>query len=141
MALYPFKDLIFQITDTGGGLRDVSPYLTDASLKLLRELIDSVAAGDGGYRFQPGLQKSTIELDFLWSEDANVGPDVVFGGLYTHTAATAWDMGAEGKSTGDIKYSGNCWVESWEITGKVAGLMSGHASIKIDNTVTRGTYA
>lgn len=141
-TFYPSKDVVFQITDTAASLRDVSPYIISIEGPPgMRELIESTALGDSGRKWQPGLQNGTFSMELQWSDDANVGCDTVFGPLREHTASTAFDFGPEGKTSGDIKYYGNCWVRNYAIVGRVGDIVKARVEIQVDGAVTRSTYS
>ncbi len=133
---------VFQITDTGAGLRDISANILSVSgLPGPRELIDVTAFGDSGHKSIAGLENVVITLEMMWTELATTGSDTIFGPLSRHTAATAWDCGPSGKTTGKIKYSGTCWVRNYEITGRVGAILTARAELQVEGVVTRGTYA
>mgnify|MGYP001587382477 CR=1 FL=1 len=52
----------------------------------------------------------------------------------------AWDYGPEGKTTGDVKYSGNCWVRSYTIVSRVGDVVKARVELQVDG-VTRGFRA
>lgn len=141
-TFYPSKDAVFQITDTSSSLRDISPYIISIDgLPGSRELVESTALGATGREWQPGLENVTIVLELQWSDDANVGADTVLGPLSRHTAATAFDFGPEGKTSGDIKYSGSCWVRNYTILGRVGDIVKARCEIQVNGAVSRTTYS
>ena len=142
MALFDSKTSVFQIVDIGGTLRDVSAYIKSIDgLPGGREMKDVTALGDAGRMHKPVLENVTIKLELMWSTDANVGPETIFGPLRTHTAATAFDYGLDGKTVGKVKYSGNCWVAEWVAPMRVGELTMGMVTMPVNGVVTRGTYA
>lgn len=144
MAFFDSELSVFQITDTGANLRDISAYITSIDgLPGVRDLNVATALGDGGEKFHPTLERVTITIELMWSDDALVGPDTVFGPLRTHTSAVAFDYGPEGKGTaggGDEKYSGNCWVRDYAITSRSGNMVTARVELKVDGKVTRGNY-
>ncbi len=142
-VFYPSKDSVFQITDTGGNLRDISPYIISIDgLPGPRELIESTALGASGREWQAGLENVVITLELMWSDDSNVGADTVLGPLSRHTAATAFDFGPEGKAAGDIKYTGSCWVRNYAITARVGDLVKARCELQVNGALsTRTTYS
>ena len=142
MAFYDSSISVFQVTDTGAVLRDISAYITQiGGVPGVRELTDVTSLVDTGKKWNPSIEDVTITLELLWSEDASVGPDTVLGPLRTDTTARAWDYGPEGKVTGDIKYSGTCFVRSYEVVSRVGSHVVARAELKVNGVVTRGTYA
>ena len=141
MALFDSQQSVFQITDTGASLRDITPYVVSIDgLPGPRELAEATSLNDTGRKFYPTLENVVITLELLWSDDANVGSDTVLGPLRTHSAAVAFDYGPEGKTGGDVKYSGNAWVRDYRITSRVGNMVTARCELQVNGTVTRGTY-
>lgn len=140
MAFFDSEISIFQIND--GSLRDISPYITSIDgLPGVRDLNVATALGDGGEKFHPTLERVTITLELMWSDDASVGPDTVFGGtLRERGVVSAFEYGPEGKVNPDIKYSGNCWVRDYAITSRVGNMVTARVELKVDGKVSRGNY-
>ena len=141
MAFFDSKASVFQITDTGVSLRDISAYITEVSgLPGPRNLHEVTALGDSGAKFIPGLENVAVTLSGVYNDTATSGPDAVLGPLRTHTSAVAFDYGHKGKTSGYPKYSGNCWVQTYEMGSKVRNRVEWSARLQVDGTVTRGTY-
>lgn len=141
MTMYDSHQSVFQITDTGSTLRDITPYIVSVDgLPGPRELGEATTLNDSGRKWYPVLENGTITLELLWSDDASVGSDTVLGPLRTHGSAVAFDYGPEGKSGGDIKYSGNAWVRNFQITSRVGSLITARCELAVNGQVARGTY-
>jgi hypothetical protein len=141
MVLVDSQQSVFQITDTGAQLRDITPYVVSIDgLPGPRELAEATTLNDTGRKFYPTLENVVITLELLWSDDASVGSDTVLGPLRTHNAAVAFDYGPEGKSVGDIKYSGDAWVRNYQITSRVGNMVTSRCELQVNGTITRGTY-
>ncbi len=141
MVKFNSKDSIFQITDTGASLRDISTHITNIDgIPGERELNEVTGLGDAGRKWIPGLENVTITLEGVYDTTASTGPDVVLGPLRTNASATAWDYGPEGKSSTETKYSGNCYVRRYEIISRVGDQVIWRAELQVDGVVTRGTY-
>lgn len=142
MAVFDSKNAKFQITDNGATLRDISAYVIGVrGLPGAREVYDVTALGDGGRKWLPGLENVVITLDLMYSSTALVGADTVLGPLRTDTTARAFDYGPEGTATGKIKYSGSCFVRSYEALSRIGDVVRAVAELVVDGQVTRGTYA
>lgn len=139
---YDSQQTIFQITDTGGDLRDITPYIVSIEgLPGVRELAEATTLNDGGRMFHPTLENSVITLELIWSDDVLVGSDTVLGPLRTHGSAVAFDFGPEGKVNPDIKYSGNAWVRNYPILARVGNLVMCRCELQVNGQVGRGAYA
>ena len=141
MAFFDSKVSKFRIDDTGAVLRDISAYITEVrGLPGPRALNEVTALGDSGARFIPGLEEVTLTLSGMFDNTATSGPDAVLGPLRTHTSAVDFEYGPKGVATGDVKYSGTCWVLSYELRSRVGNLVEWSASLQVEGTVTRGTF-
>ena len=141
MAFFDSKVSKFLIDDTGAIQRDLSPYITEVrGLPGPRALNEVTALGDSGAKFVPGLEDVTITLNGMFDNTATSGPDAVLGPLRTHTSAVDFEYGPEGSGTGNLKYSGTCWVVSYELRSRVGNLVEWSATLQVEDTVTRGTF-
>ena len=141
MTFFDSKVSKFRIDDTGGVLRDISAYITEVQgLPGSRALNEVTALGDSGARFIPGLEEVTLTLSGMFDNTATSGPDAVLGPLSTHTSAVDFKYGPKGVTTGDVKYSGTCWVLSYELRSRVGNLVEWSARLQVEGTVTRGTF-
>lgn len=141
MGFFDSKVSRFLIDDTGGVQRDLSAYVTEVrGLPGLRALNEVTALSDSGSRFIPGLEDVTIVLGGLFDDTGTSGPDAVLGPLRTHTSAVDFEYGPKGSSAGQVKYSGTCWVVSYELGSRVGALVQWSATLQVEGTVTRGTF-
>jgi len=122
-------------------VKDLSPYLVSIDgLPGPRELIDVTPLSATGHAFIPSLENVVVTLELHWSDDAGVGPDIVIESLRDYTTALHFDYGPEGRATGDVKYSGTCWVRNYQITSQVGSQVKARAELQVEGVVTRGTY-
>ena len=141
MAFFDSKVSKLLIDDTGGTQRDLSPYITDVrGLPGLRNLNEVTALGDSGAKFIPGLEDVAITLSGIFDDTSSSGPDAVLGPLRTHTSAVDFEYGPKGSGSGNAKYSGTCWVLSYELRSRVGNLVEWSAALQVEGTVTRGTF-
>jgi len=132
---------VFQITDTGGTLRDISAYvIAIRGLPGEYPLYDVMAFADEGMTSVKGKPNISFEVDLKWSVDANVGPDTVLEPLVESDNAVAFDYGPRGKSATNTKYSGNCLVERFVISSVIGSDIEATAFLRVNGKVTRGTY-
>jgi hypothetical protein len=141
MAFFDSKVSKFLIDDTGSVQRDISTYVTEVrGLPEPRVLNEVTALGDSGAKFVPGLENVAIVVNGLFDNTATSGPDAVLGPLRTHTSAVDFEYGPEGSGSGDVKYSGTCWVVTYELKSRVGKLVEWSGTLQVEGTVTRGTY-
>lgn len=142
MAKVHGKSGVFKIDGTeGGALVDISSSVKSVTESLPAELADITALGDSGHKSVPGLLNGTLTLDLFWDAAAS-NVDAIFGAAALGQAATrSFEWGPEGSTTGKVKYSGEVWVASYEITGSVDDVVSATVELQIDGVATRGTFA
>ncbi len=136
MAFFDSRASRFLIYDAGGVKRDLSAYLTEvAGLPGARGLTEVTALGDGGASFVAGLEEASIALRGLFDDTAAGGPDAVLGPLRAHASAAAFEYGPAGAS--GPRYSGRCWVVSYELRSRVGRLVEWTAALQVDGAVSR----
>ena len=147
MAFFDSKVSVFRIDDTASTLRDLSAAITSIDgLPGPRNLNEVTALGDSGARFIPGLENVQFSLSGMYNDQAVQaspslsGPDNVLGPLRTWTSAVDFEHGPEGGASGDVKYSGTCWVTTYEIKSTVGNIVEWSASLQVEGTVARGTF-
>lgn len=142
MAKFNSRVSVFQVTDTGGALRDISQYVAEITgIPGERELNEVTALGDTGRKHIAGLENVRGEVSGHYDDTATTGPDAVLGPLRTDDTARAWDFGPKGKTTGFVKYSGDLKLSNYEITSRVGDIVSWRMTFQVQGVVTRGTYA
>lgn len=141
MELFDSQQSVFQIRDTIGYLRDITPYLVAIDgLPGPRELAEATSLAVGGRMYYPILENAVITLELLWSDDGEIGSDTVLGPLRTHSAAVTFDYGPKGKAQGDIKYCGNVWVRNYQILTRVGQMITARCELQVNGQVERTTY-
>jgi hypothetical protein len=141
MAFFDSKVSKFLLDDTGGSQRDISAFITEVrGLPGARLLNEVTALGDGGARFIPGLEDVVILLAGLFEDTATSGLDAILGPLRTHTSAVDFEYGPEGSTTGDVKYSGTCWVAQYDLRSRVGSQVEWVCALQVEGTVARGVF-
>lgn len=137
---------VFTLYDGASLQLDLSRYLTSIDgLPGPRELLDVTPLSASGHAFIPSLENVKITIEMNWSDDANDSaygaPDVLLEGARRATAVRLFEYGPEGKVTGMVKYSGNCWLTNYQITSRVGSQVTCRAELQVDGTVARAVTA
>ena len=141
MALFDSSRSRFLLDDNGGTQRDLSLYLTLIDgLPGARTLRETTSMSDTGRTFLPDVEDGSVELRGLFDDTATSGPDAVLGPLRTHGSAVDFEYAPEGTAVGSTKYSGTCWVETYELRAHVGSLVEWAALLRVEGAVSRGTY-
>ena len=122
----------------GGVRRDLSAYLTEVGgLPGARGLTEVTALGDDGVSFVTGLEDAAITLRGLF-DDADVGgPDAVLGPLPRPRERRRLRVRAVGCEAVGPRYTGKCWVVSYELRSRVGRLVEWTAGLQVDGAVAR----
>lgn len=99
------------------------------------------AFSDGGERFIRGIEGTTFTVSGVADTAASTGSLTVLNGLRTTETTASFEYGPEGGTTGKIKYSGECWLESLTVDAAVKDAIKFSATFRLDSTVTVGTYS
>lgn len=136
MAFVAGKNTHLSVDNVSGTLTDISSY-TDSIDGLPGNLDheDTTAFGDDGTRSIPTLENTTFSVSGSW--DAAL--DAILGA--SRATARTFEFGPAGDGSGAVKYSGECYIQSYTVSTSASGKVSWSASLKVDGTVTRGTFA
>ena len=138
MAFIDGKGSRFSITDTSGTMRDLSAYITEVrGLPGERALNDVTALGDSGTRFKPGGESVVFTLRGLFDDSAAVGADAVLGTLRYHDTPTRFEYAPAGLTADSPRYTGDCWVKSYEILSRAGEPVSWGATLQVEGTTNR----
>lgn len=133
----------FVITQSDGTTtRDLSAFLTGVDgLPGSRELIDTSKISDSGRTFTPGLVNGTFVLEGNY-DNVNPGPDRALTDILAMSTATAFAYHPTGDDCGtspvNRAFSGDCWLRSYTITGRVASVITFRAEGQVEGIVTIG---
>jgi len=143
---YDARDQIFTIVDSNGtSTRDLSKFLTGIDgLPGTKELIDTSKIGDSGRTFTRSLWNGTATLEYLYDAATTSGINIILDNLIDMSSSTPFAYGPTGSSSGaspvNRRISGNIWVRSNVITGRVASAISGRVDMQVEGVVTLGTW-
>lgn len=136
------KDSYFAVDDSGGTLRNISGHTDNVSgLPGARALSEVTSYGDSGDRFIPGTEGTAFTVTGQFDSSASTGSATVLNGLRTASATSSYEYGPEGNTTGDIKYSGECWLESFTVDASVKEKVPFSATFRTDNAISVGTFS
>lgn len=141
MSFVHGKNAVFKLDDSGGTLRTLTSYVDNVTgLPGGRNLNPVTVFGDGGEKSIPGLQNVSFTIKGSFDSTATTGPNAVINSLRTATATATFEYGPEGGSTGNTKFTGECWLENYVVDASVEDKVSFSADFKVDGTVTSTTY-
>lgn len=131
------KSTAFKVDNSSGTLTDISNTLTDVTFPQTIETAETTAFGASAKTYIVGLTDSTISVSGTW--DATV--DAHLAGILGQTASVSFEYGPEGTTSTYIKYSGECYLTSYEKSGSVGDAVKYSAEFQVTGAVTRGTWS
>jgi hypothetical protein len=131
------KSTVFKVDNSGGTLTDISNTLTDVSFPQTVETAETTSFGSSAKTYIVGLTDSTISASGNF--DATV--DAHLAGITGQSATVSFEYGPEGSTTGQVKYTGEAILTSYEKSGAVGDVVTYSAEFQVTGAVTRGTYA
>lgn len=141
MSFVHGKSSIFKLDDSGGTLRTLTSYVDSVQgLPAGRNLSEVTVFGDSGTKSVPGLVNATFTISGHFDSTATTGPNAVLNSLRAASATASFEYGPEGSSTGNTKFSGECWMTEYTVNSAVADKVGFSATFQVDGTVTAGTY-
>lgn len=130
------KSAVFKIDDSGGTLRDISAYLEDISFPRSIETAETTTFGKSAKTYITGLTDSTISISGKFDSTA----DGYLAGIIGQSATVSFEYGPAGSTGGNVKYSGECIMTSYEVSATVGDVVTATAEFQVTDTVTRGTW-
>lgn len=131
------KAAVFKIDDSGGTLRDISNTLNSVSFPREAEVLETTSFGSSDRSYVVGFKNQTISIE--GSFDATV--DGYLAGALGATDSLSFEYGPEGSTATYTKYTGECFLTSYETSAGVGDIVSYSAEFQITGAVTRGAYA
>lgn len=133
MAFVAAKSAQFTLAGT-----DISAYTdTVSGVNNSTDMLETTAFGNTSKAFIGGLRNGDkITVSGKWDSALHSTVSALLGSANS----SAWVFGPAGSTAGNAKFSGNCFVESYEVGATVAGLVTWSASLQITGNVTIGTY-
>lgn len=130
------KSTDFRIDNSGGTLTDISAYCDSVDFPQTIETAETTTFGDSNKDYIVGLKDATISFSGKW--DATL--DGILAPIAGQTASVSFQYGPAGSTATNVKYTGECFLTSYQITGAVGDVVTFSAEAQVTGAVTRGTY-
>jgi hypothetical protein len=137
MAFVAAKNSVFTLDNAGGTPTDISAYIDSVSgIANTTDMLDTTVFGQDSKSFAPGLRNGdTISISGKW--DATLNTHIT--GLLGLTSSSTFSYSPAGTGGGTPKFSGECFVASYEVSSAVADLVTFSLSLQITGDVSIGT--
>lgn len=142
MAFFDSKSSVFFLDDVGTTEREITDSMDELDGLPGQIALDEVTTfNDTGEKNVQGIKRATITIGGPWNDAATTGSDVVLGGLFNGQTVTAtFKYGPKGDTGGFVRYTGECWLESYTPASRVGARVGWRATLRVDGVVTRDTF-
>jgi len=133
MAFVSAKSAQFTLAAT-----DISAYIDSVGgLDNNTDMLETTSFGATSKTFIGGLRNgSTIQISGKWDATLHTTVNALLGSA----TSSAWVFGPAGSTVSNVKFSGSCFVQSYEVSAQVADLVTWSATLQVTGNVTIGTY-
>jgi len=131
------KSTVFKVDNSSGTLTNISDTLTDVSFPQSVDTAETSTFGSSAKSYVVGLTDSTVSISGNF--DATV--DAHLAGILGQAASVSFEYGPEGSTNGFVKYTGECYLTSYEKSGAIGDVVTYSAEFQVTGAVTRGTYS
>lgn len=142
MAFVHGTNTYIAVEDSAGTLRDISQYCNSVSgLPGTRDLAETTSFGANGTQSIPGLENVSFSIGGSFDPTTTTGPHAVLSSLRTAATFHGFEYAPQGNTTGNILFTGDCWLSKYEIESKVDDAVSFTAEFQVEGVVTVGTVS
>jgi hypothetical protein len=108
--------------------KDVSASVIGITPRFGRVLTEGTTLGASHERVHPGIALTSIDVEFLFNQDATVGSDTVIGPLLGSKIPVSWEYYPGGEA--GSKFSGDCVLEAYQPITKVGSLVNATCTLR-----------
>ena len=131
------KNASFKVDNSSGTLTDISNTLNSVTFPREIETLETTSFGSSNRSYVVGFTGATISIE--GSFDATV--DAHLAGILGQEASVSFEYGPEGTTSTYVKYTGECFLTSYETSAGVGDIVSYSAEFQVTGAITRGTFA
>ena len=141
MAFIHGKKSKFEIDNAAGTPVDISAYCDEVSLSRDIETAETTTFGDNAKEYIIGLTDATISVSGKFDAAGASTVDSVLAGTLGQDASVsfAYTPGGGSASSTNPKYTGECYLTSYEVSGSVGDVTTFSASFQCTGAITRTT--
>lgn len=133
MAFVSAKSAQFTLAGT-----DISAYIDSVGgLDNNTDMLETTSFGATSKSFIGGLRNgSSVQISGKWDATLHTTINALLGSA----TSSAFVFGPAGSTASNVKFSGTCFVQSYEVSAQVADLVTWSATLQVTGNVTIGTY-
>jgi predicted secreted protein len=130
------KSTSFKVDNAAGTLTDISNTLTDVSFPQTVETAETTSFGSNAKTYVVGLSDATISI----SGNFDTTVDTHLSAITGQTATVTYEYGPQGTTAGNVRYTGEAIVTSYEKSGAVGDVVTYSLELQATGAVTRNTF-
>jgi hypothetical protein len=131
------KNASFKVDNAAGSLTDISTTLNSVTFPREIETLETTSFGSSNRSYVVGFTDATISIE--GSFDATV--DAHLAGILGQEASVSFEYGPEGTTSTYTKYTGECYMTSYETSAGVGDIVAFSAEFQVTGAITRGAFA
>ena len=131
------KNASFKVDNSGGTLTNISDTLNSVTFPREIETLETTSFGSSNRSYVVGFTDATISIE--GSFDATV--DAHLAGILGQEASVSFEYGPEGTTAGQVKYTGESFMTSYETAAGVGDIVTYSAEFQVTGAITRGAFA
>ena len=131
------KNASFKVDNSGGTLTNISDTLNSVTFPREIETLETTSFGSNNRSYVVGFTDATISIE--GSFDATV--DAHLAAILGQEASVSFEYGPEGTTAGQVKYTGEAFMTSYETSAGVGDIVTYSAEFQVTGAVTRGVFA
>ncbi len=137
MSFEPGNLQVLKLDNSAGTLVDLSQYINSVGYPKEVNALETTTLGKTAKTYIVGLSDGTVSLSGPW--DAVL--DAQMASILGQAGVTkTYEYGPQGLTGGEVKYTGECILTSYETSGEVDGLVEWSAELQLSDTQTRTTW-
>jgi len=128
-TVYDSLESVLKLND-GSTLRDITPNIVSITPRFASQIHDATALGATHERPYVGMSLTSLDLELVYNEDANVGTDTVLAALLEETDPLAFEYYPRGTGAGKTKFYGTGLIENYQPLTRVGSLIRATATLR-----------
>lgn len=138
MAFQHGRDASFGIGTAGAEttVQQIEQYCDELSFPEEMDASQTTTFGQTAHTYVVGMKDTTASV----SGKFDPALDDIIGPLLGHETPIDFEYGPVGPDTGDPKYTGKCYVTSYEITSSVSDVVTFSAEFQVTGDVVRTVF-
>lgn len=136
MAFSHGKDTVFKLDNSGGTLVDLTAYMLSVGFPQEIDMAETSVFGTSAKTYVAGMSDGTLSVEGRYDPV----PDAQLSSLKGLAASSTFEYGPQGSASGAVKYTGECRLTSYEVSGDTGDMCGLTAEFQLTGAVTRTTW-